>query len=92
MTNKRFRVQKLPVHNLHTLHQPILPASSQTSRENTPIIQRPPSEGSTVLTFPPLNTSLILARPLLQPFISLWSVPDFLDADLGCQLVDFPEA
>ncbi len=43
MTDKRFRVQKLPVHKLYTLHQPILPASSQTPRENTPIIQRPPS-------------------------------------------------
>ncbi len=46
MTDKRFRVQKLPVHKLYTLHQPILPASSQTPRENTPIIQRRPSEAS----------------------------------------------
>ena len=42
MTDKRFRVQKLPIRNLHTLHQHILPAKPTHARENTPIIQRPP--------------------------------------------------
>lgn len=43
MTNKRFRVQKLPVHQLHTLHGKIIPAELTHARENTPIIQQPPS-------------------------------------------------
>ncbi len=44
MTNQRFRVQKLPIRNLYTLHQHILPAELTHARQNTPIIQRPPRE------------------------------------------------
>jgi Flp pilus assembly secretin CpaC len=42
MTDKRFRVQKLPVHQLYALHGKIIPAKPARARENTPIIQQPP--------------------------------------------------
>jgi hypothetical protein len=45
-----------------------------------------------VLFHVPWDQSNVKHNMVLELVDSDWSVPAFLDADLGCQLVDFPEA